>query len=71
MKIKILKMTKKDFKGDDDETREYFWYIGEKENGNSIRFGSVNGEHKLNEIYDLLIEEYEQQNGRKGLKEII
>jgi len=70
MKVKILKCTPKDFQGDDGEKREYFWYIGERENGNAVRFGSTNGEHEEGKQYDLTLEEYEQSNGRKGMKEI-
>lgn len=70
MKIKITKKTLKGFTGDDGEDREYFWYTGERENGLSLRFGSVNGEHEEGKTYDLTIEEYEQSNGRKGYKEL-
>ena len=71
MKIKIVKKNEKGFTGQDGEHRDYYWYTGERDNGVAIRFGSTNGGHEEGETLDLLIEEYEQSNGRKGFKEII
>lgn len=71
MKLHIIKKTEKPFKGDDGEQRDYYWYIGQKEDQTAIRFGSANGEHEEGETYDILLETYEQSNGRSGLKEVI
>jgi len=71
MKITIVKKTLKKFKGEDGEERDYYWYVGTKEDGLAIRFGSTNGEYEEGESSDILVEEYEQSNGRKGFKEIL
>jgi hypothetical protein len=70
MKLKILKKTQKDFQGEDGQKREYFWYVAERENGTAIRFGSVNGTYNVDDTPDLILEEYEQSNGKKGYKEL-
>lgn len=70
MKLKIIKRTLKTFKGDDGEEREYYWYVAEKENGTAIRFGSTEGRYEKDQTADIALEEYEQSNGRKGLKEL-
>lgn len=70
MKLLIKKKTNKPFDGADGERRDYFWYLGQDQNGLVKRFGSSDGSHQEGETYDLNIEEYEQSNGRKGLKEV-
>lgn len=70
MKLRIVKKTQKSFSGQDGEQRDYYWYTAERADGYVIRFGSTRGDHKEGDEVDLFIEEYEQSNGRKGMKEI-
>lgn len=71
MKIEIVKKQEKSFTGRDGKPVDYYWYVGKKEDGTAVRFGSTNGEHEEGETKDLLLEEYEQTNGNKGWKEVI
>ena len=71
MFVTIKKQTVKPFKGDDGEERPYFWYIGLKDDGFAINFGSIDGGHEIGSRKDFVIEEIERRDGKKGYREII
>jgi len=71
MKLTIVKKTEKSFVGEDGEERAYFWYIGKKQDGMAIRFGSSDGDHSVGDEEDYLLEEKQYKNGGKGYAEIV
>lgn len=71
MKIKITKKKDSPFTNSDGDTMDYFWYNAERlSDGVNFRFGSQNGQHKVDEEVDLEIEKYERENGKIAYKEL-
>jgi len=72
LKVKILDKSSKPFTGGDGEERDYFWYKMERQDNQvTIRVGSVDGKHEVDEVKDLNIEKYERNDGKMGYREII
>jgi len=71
MLLTIKKQTMKPFKGDDGEERPYWWYVAQKEDGFAINFGSIDGGHEIGARKEILLEEYDRRDGKKGYREVI
>lgn len=70
MKVILKSRKASPFTNDDGEEMQYFWYKAERLSDNvTIRFGSQEGGHVLDEELDLDIEKYERDNGKIGYKE--
>jgi len=72
MKLKIISMKAKPFKGTDGEQVEYYWYKAlRSEDDVTIEFGTTRGEHEIGADVELNIERMERAGGKFGYREAL
>lgn len=71
-KVKIVSKRTAPFKGRDGEEVQYTWYKALRlSDQTTIEFGSREGEHEVDETYDLELEKRELPRGGYGYRELV
>jgi len=69
LNLNITEKKAKPFAGNDGKEMDYFWYKGEKKDGLTISFGSIDGSHEIGDNVDVDLEKTEKSNGGFVYKE--
>lgn len=72
MILEIKAKKEKSFIGDEGDEIQYFWYTAlRREDGVTIKFGSMRGDHKVGQVEEIELEKSEKVAVKNGNKKIV